>query len=160
MKLLYVVTAGLLILSALADRGKTYQALKVAWKRFAKIFPSFLTMLIFVSILTYLVPNELIVRYLGGAGNWVGLALASLFGSITLMPGFIAFPLSGLLLKQGVSYMTISAFTTTLMMVGVLTFPVEQKYFGTRAAFLRNLASLLVAVVVALCIGIVYGEVF
>ncbi len=54
------------------------------------------------------------------------------------MPGFIAFPLSGILLSKGVPYMVISAFTTTLMIVGVLSYPVEKAYFGTKVTIMRN----------------------
>lgn len=159
MTYLYLFTAAALVLSLANDQNKTLQALHIAGKRFTKILPSFLTMLVFVSILLYLIPNQMIITCLGGANKWMGLALGSVFGSLTLMPGFIAFPLSGLLLRQGVSYMAIAAFTTTLMMVGVLTFPVEQRYFGTKVALVRNAIGLGIALTVAVVVGIVYGEV-
>lgn len=120
----------------------------------------FLIMLVFVSLVLYLIPNETILYYLGSQNKWLGLLSASSFGSITLMPGFIAFPLSGILLKKGVSYLVLAAFTTTLMMVGVLTFPVEKEYFGSKVTILRNLMSFGIAMIVALMIGIFFGEVF
>jgi uncharacterized membrane protein YraQ (UPF0718 family) len=76
------------------------------------------------------------------------------------MPGYIAFPLGGILRGNGVSYMVISAFTTTLMMVGVLTFPVEKAYLGFKAALIRNILSFLIALIVAVFIGMFFGEVF
>ena len=90
----------------------------------------------------------------------MGLLLATVFGSLALMPGFIAYPLCGILLKKGVAYMVLSAFATTLMMVGILTFPVERTYLGTKVAVVRNLLSLLIALFVALITGIVFGEIF
>jgi uncharacterized membrane protein YraQ (UPF0718 family) len=74
------------------------------------------------------------------------------------MPGFIAFPLCGILLKKGVSYMVLSAFSTSLMMVGILTYPVEKAYFGVRVTVIRNIISLLIAVFTALIIGLYFGE--
>jgi uncharacterized membrane protein YraQ (UPF0718 family) len=74
------------------------------------------------------------------------------------MPGFIAFPLCGVLLERGALYMVLSAFSTTLMMVGVVTFPLERTYLGTRLALVRNVASLLIAIVVAVATGLVFGE--
>jgi uncharacterized membrane protein YraQ (UPF0718 family) len=74
------------------------------------------------------------------------------------MPGFIAFPLSGLLLNKGVSYTIIAVFTTTLMMVGILTYPVEKEFFGVKVTIIRNFLSLLIALIVALFIGVFYGE--
>jgi uncharacterized membrane protein YraQ (UPF0718 family) len=115
-------------------------------------------MLILVSIILFLVPDKTITDYLGNNNKFLGLILASFFGSITLMPGFIAFPLCGILLTKGVTYMVIAAFTTTLMMVGIITFPVEKEYFGVRVALIRNLISYLIALIIALAIGILFGE--
>jgi len=44
------------------------------------------------------------------------------------------------------------------MMVGVLTLPMESKFFGLKAALLRNGFSLLGAVIVALLMGLSYGS--
>ncbi len=44
--------------------------------------------------------------------------------------------------------MAISGFTTTLMMVGILSFPIEKTYFGFRVALVRNIVSLLIALTV------------
>jgi len=122
--------------------------------------PAFLTMLILVSIILYFITDKLISEYLGGDNTLVSTLLASFLGSITLMPGFIAFPLSGILLQKGVPYMVLSAFTTTLMMVGVLTYPVEKKYFGAKMTLLRNAASFLIALVIAVVTGLFFGEIF
>ena len=122
---------------------------------------AFLTMLVLVSIVLFLVPDKVISDYLGVASNkLVGVLLASFFGSITLMPGFIAYPLCGILLKKGVPYMVLSAFVTTLMMVGILTYPIEKEYFGIKVAIIRNVISLFIALVVAVMTGIFFGEMF
>ena len=76
------------------------------------------------------------------------------------MPGFIAFPLSGILLNKGVSYMVLSAFTTTLMMVGILTYPIEKEYFGVKVTIIRNIISFFIALAVAIMTGIFFGEIF
>jgi len=70
----------------------------------------------------------------------------------------VAFPLSGILLGKGVPYTVIAAFTTTLMMVGVVTFPLEKRFLGARVALVRNLAGLAVALVVSVAIGLFFGE--
>jgi len=113
-----------------------------------------------VSIVLYLVPDEAISRYLGHENKGLSLLIAYALGSISLMPGFIAFPLCGMLLERGVLYMILSGFSTTLMMVGVLTFPVERAYLGTTVAILRNLISLVVAAVVTIIVGLCFGELF
>jgi uncharacterized membrane protein YraQ (UPF0718 family) len=71
----------------------------------------------------------------------------------------VAFPLSGILLSKGVAYMTLSAFTTTLMMVGVLTYPIEKHYFGVKVTIIRNALSFAAALVIAAATGLYFGEV-
>ena len=92
--------------------------------------------------------------------KFTGVALASLLGSVTVMPGFIAFPLAGILVQKGVAYMVIAAFTTTLMMVGVLTVPIEKAYFGLKVTVIRNVISFFIAIAVAIMIGLFFGEIF
>lgn len=157
---LYGIAGLALLVSVIANRDKTLKAVRIAVKRFIYILPAFLTMLVLVSIVLFLIPEEAISKYLGDNNKFIGVLLASFFGSITLMPGFIAFPLSGILLQGGVAYTVIAAFITTLMMVGVLTAPVESKYFGVKVTIIRNIASFFIALIVAGMIGISFGEIF
>jgi uncharacterized membrane protein YraQ (UPF0718 family) len=157
---LYCIAGLALLVSFIASRDKTLKALKIALKRFANILPAFLVMLMLISVALFLVPDEMISHYLGTGNKVIGVLMASILGSVTLMPGFIAYPLSGILLQKGVAYMVIAAFTTTLMMVGVLTYPVEKAYFGSKVTIVRNTVGLFIALCVAVVIGIFYGEIF
>ena len=157
---LYVVTGLALAISLIASRRKTVQALRISGRRFTTILPAFLMMLVLVSVVLLLIPDEVISNYLAGSNKFIGVLSASFFGSVTLMPGFIAFPLAGMLLTRGVAYMVLSAFTTTLMMVGVLTYPIEKQYFGAKVTIMRNALSLLIALVVAMVTGFFFGEIF
>lgn len=157
---LYIITLAALVISFFADRAKTYKALKIAWKKLSNISPAFIVMLIIISISLYFLPESSISKLLNNGNKYISVLIASLIGSITLLPGFIAFPLCGLLLKQGVLYMVISAFSTTLMMVGIISFPVEKEYFGTRTALLRNLICFIIALIVAFATGLFFGEIY
>lgn len=84
----------------------------------------------------------------------MGVFIASIIGSITLIPGFIAFPLASALLKNGAGYMQIGAFISTLMMVGIVTIPLEIKFFGKKAAVLRNSLAFVFSLFVALMLGV------
>lgn len=121
-----------------------------------RILPSILSVLILVSVVLYFLPNEVIVRYLGEESGFSGYVLAALGGSVALIPGFIAYPLAGLLVRTGVSYPVIAVFITTLMMVGVLTLPVEIRYFGVKASLLRNALYFLAALIIGTLIGVFY----
>ena len=56
--------------------------------------------------------------------------------------------------------MVVAAFITTLMLVGVATYPVEKEYFGIKATIWRNAAGFIIAAIIAISTGILYGEVF
>jgi uncharacterized membrane protein YraQ (UPF0718 family) len=157
--ILYIVTGVALIASVITSRSKTLAALILAAQRLAKILPAFLVMLVLFAVAITLVPRESVQGLLGRDSGPLGVAIAAAIGSITLMPGFIAFPLSGALLRQGVPYMVLAAFTTTLMMVGVLTYPLERQYFGRNVTLVRNALALLIALIAAAVIGLVFGEI-
>ncbi|MBN2565356.1 MAG: hypothetical protein JXB46_06565 [Candidatus Eisenbacteria bacterium] len=156
--MLYILTGVLLLASLSANRRKTLQALRVALGRFTGVAPAFVLMLVLVAVALYLMPEQAMLRALSPEGRWGAVGAALGLGSVSIMPGFIAFPLCGLLLERGALYMVLSAFSTSLMMVGVVTFPVEQAYLGVRLALVRNVVSLLIAVAVAVATGIFFGE--
>lgn len=156
----YAITGLILLISFIINKQKTIKAIKISFIKFRKIFSTFITMLILVSIILFLFPEEVISNYLGNSSKFISVLLASFIGSITLMPGFVAFPLSGILLTKGVPYMVLSAFTTTLMMVGILTYPIEKEYFGIKVTIIRNILSFFIALAVAIITGIFFGEIF
>jgi uncharacterized membrane protein YraQ (UPF0718 family) len=155
----FYVTVILLTLSFFFDRSKTEKALLLAFKKFVFILPSFLIMLILISIILFLFPQEKIIDYLDYGSDMVNIILSALIGSISAVPGFIAFPLAGILREHGISYTIIASFTTTLMMVGTITFPVEATYLGKRVALIRNVIGFIIAIIVALLIGLYFGEI-
>jgi|SRR6056297_283402 len=155
---LYIISIIFLSISYFFSKEKTIKALKTAWKKFRKILPTYLKLLIILSFVL-LVSDDIIIKYLGGNSTLLGLIMGLITGSITMMPGFIAYPLSGILLEKGVSYMVIAAFITTLMMVGVITYPVEKEYMGKKATIVRNISSFIIAAVIAIAAGLLYGEV-
>lgn len=156
MEILAIIAAIAIIASLIADLRKTWNGMKKGLVMFVKILPAILSVLILVSIFLYLIPNELIVEYLGEDAGLTGYVFAAIAGSIALIPGFIAYPLAGILVKTGVSYPVIAVFITTLMMVGILTLPVEIKFFGIRVSLLRNTLYFLGALIVGFLIGLFY----
>ncbi|NLK06845.1 MAG: permease, partial [Spirochaetales bacterium] len=96
---------------------------------------------------------DTILKIIGAESGWLGVVLAAIVGAITLIPGFVAFPTAALLLNGGAGYMQIGAFISTLMMVGIVTLPVEFKYFGKRLAIYRNILAFFFSFLVAFVIG-------
>ena len=157
--ILYAVTILALLLSVAKDKGKTKTALKKAWKAFENIMPEFLGVIFLVGIMLGIFNAELISKIIGEQSGWMGVILSAVVGAITLIPGFIAFPTAAMLLEHGAGYMQIGAFISALMMVGVVTIPVEIKYFGRKLTLARNGLAFMFCFIVAYIIGKVVGGV-
>lgn len=150
---IYIFTALALGLSVYKSKQKTMQALKKAWKSLENILPQLLAIVMVIGVaLSYLTPEQ-ISQFMGAESGFWGVFIASIIGSITLIPGFIAFPLSAALLNNGAGVMQIAAFISTLMMVGIITIPLEIQYFGKKAALLRNGLAYTFSIIVALIMG-------
>ena len=156
-KVLYGLAAAGLLLSFCRDRGRTKLALKKAWSSFEKILPFLLAVLLLIGAALSVLDAETISRLLGAESGAAGMLAAAAVGCITLIPGFVAFPLAASLLRAGAGYGQIAMFLSTLMMVGVVTLPLEAKYFGRRTALKRNALFLVLAAAGAWVIGGVMG---
>jgi uncharacterized membrane protein YraQ (UPF0718 family) len=155
----YTAAITLTIASLVKNRQKTKKAFIKAWKAFENILPQFISIMVIIGVAMTLLDPETISHIIGSESGWLGVALAAVIGAITLMPGFVAFPTAALLLAGGAGYMQIGAFVSSLMMVGVVTLPMEFKVFGKKVALLRNAFALVFAFAVAFVIGKVMGEI-
>jgi uncharacterized membrane protein YraQ (UPF0718 family) len=154
---LYLLAVILLMVSYKRDKKKTKMALKKAWKSFENILPQILTILAFLGMVLALLSPDVISHLLGQKAGWQGMIIASIIGSITLMPAFIAFPIAAMLLKNGAGLVQLAVFVSTLTMVGIVTLPLEMKYFGKKISIMRNMFAYLFSFIVALVIGVVLG---
>lgn len=155
--ILYGVTVLLLSISFFKDKQKTRLSLKKAWKAFENILPQFLVVILLVGVMLAVLNADVISKMIGSDSGWLGVALAALVGAVTLIPGFVAFPMAAMLLQGGAGYMQIGAFVSALMMVGVVTMPIEIKYFGLKLTIWRNALAFVFSFLVAYIIGLAVG---
>ncbi|MCR5563337.1 MAG: hypothetical protein K6F46_08230 [Desulfovibrio sp.] len=150
---LYGITAILLLWSWRRDKKKSVAALKKGWKAFENLLPQFLPIILLIGLGLAVLEPSTISRILGKESGLTGMALAAVLGSIILMPGFIAFPLAASLLAAGAGYGQIAMLLTTLMMVGIVTLPLEISYFGKWLAIKRNALAFVYSVIASFAIG-------
>lgn len=151
--IIYIITIILFGISYYKDKNKTKKVVKKAWKAFENILPQFLSVIVLVGIMLSVFNAEFISKIIGSESGWYGVLLSAFVGAVTLIPGFVAFPTADMLLKKGAGYMQIAVFVSTLMMVGIITAPIEIKYFGKRLTLIRNVLAFLFSFVVAYIIG-------
>lgn len=151
---IYCLLAIGLIASLMKSKEKTKKAFKIAGKAFFKSAPSLLTVLGIVGLTLGTLTPETISKFVGAEAGFTATILASIIGAITLIPSLVAFPLAGSLLRSGATVMTVSAFVTTLVMVGIVTAPMEIKELGKKFTLLRNGFGFLAALVIAGIMGV------
>jgi uncharacterized membrane protein YraQ (UPF0718 family) len=157
--ILWICTVIALLVSFIRSTEKTFAAVKIAIRRMWNISPLFLLVMALFAISVTIVPQSLISKAIGSDSGVGGLVIAIVIGSIAMMPGFIAFPLCGALLSQGVPYYVLAGFTLALMNVGFVTLPMQIQYLGLKVVIVRNLIGLLAAILVAAVVAFAFGEV-
>ena len=151
--ILYSLSLILLIISFLKDKSKTKKAITLGLKSLENIMPQFLCIIITVGILLSFFTTDTISKILGNNSGFFGIILADIIGSITMMPTFVAFSLGHTLLLNGAGYAQVGTLISSLTLVGIMTFTLESKYIGKRAALLRNMIAFIFSIVVGIILG-------
>lgn len=151
--ILYIMAITFTALSFIKNPTRTQKGLKKSFKMFMKLLPQLLALFLFVGMTLAIVDQALISALMGEQSGIIGVVFASLIGAITLLPGFVAFPLASNLLSHGAGIAQIAAFVSSLMMVGVATFALESKTVGRKVALLRNGLAFVFTFVIAIVIG-------
>ncbi|MBA7527976.1 hypothetical protein ES705_20158 [subsurface metagenome] len=153
--LINLFAIGCLIFAFTKDRAKTKQSVEVAVKSFFRILPPVLIIIILIGLLLGFVPPSEISKVIGEQSGFSGVLLIALLGSILHIQAFISFPLAASILESGASISAVAAFITTLTMVGTATLPLEMRELGKKIALLRNGISFVIAIVIALIMGVI-----
>ena len=144
----------LLAVSFFKDRAKTVQALRSALRSGAGLAPTLLGILVVIGLIMGFVTSATIGRILGEGSGIIGVLTAALLGSVLHIPSLVSFPLGGSLLRSGASVTVIAVFITTLTMVGFMTLPMEISILGKRFTLLRNVLSIIAALIIGLLVGV------
>ncbi|MFW6159964.1 MAG: permease [Acidobacteriota bacterium] len=153
--LINVLALGCLVFAVFKDRKKARQSLIAAAKSFLRILPLVLMIIVIVGLFSAFIPPSQIMKFIGDQAGWSGILAIAALGAVLHIPALISYPLAASLLQSGATIASVAAFITTLTMVGVVTLPLEIKELGLRLAVLRNGLSFIIAVFIALVMGIV-----
>jgi uncharacterized membrane protein YraQ (UPF0718 family) len=114
---------------------------------------SILSIIFLIGLILTILPPESIAEFVGKQSLLLATVISAAFGTVTLIPAFIAFPLVGTLVHAGVGVVPAVAFLTTLTMVGIVTLPLERREFGLKFAVARNGLSFIFAIIIAIVMG-------
>ncbi|MFW6376211.1 MAG: permease [Thermoplasmatota archaeon] len=151
---LIILAVSLLVWSSLKDKKKTIEGLGIAKNMFRGIAVEIISILALIGLFLTLVPPGTIKTVLGDTSVFVSTLISAGFGTVTLIPAFVAFPLASSLVNEGAHLVAMAAFITTLTMVGFITAPIEIKYFGKKFTLIRNVLSFTAAILISLGMGL------
>ncbi len=142
-----------LLIAFTKDKKKTIKSLKIAALSFIKILPMVFIIIILIGLILGFVTSDQISRFIGEQSGFLGILLIGIVGTLLHIPSLLSFPLAASLLENGASISAVTAFITTLTMIGVITLPLEIKELGNKIALLRNGLSFIIAIIIALIMG-------
>lgn len=151
----WIIAIVLTIISLVKDKKKTFEAMKKSKGMMGSLIGEIVGIIFLIGLVLTFIPPESIEKVLGTSNVLFSTVLAAVVGSVTLIPAFVAFPLVGSFISIGASIIPAVAFLTTLTMVGIVTFPLEKKEFGTKFALTRNILSFGFAIIIALGMGVI-----
>ncbi|MBP0723683.1 hypothetical protein J5Y03_00615 [Bacillus sp. RG28] len=152
---LYTIAIVLTSISFMKDRTKTTDALLKSWRMFRNLLPDILSIMLFVGLSLSLLTPSLISSIIGEKSGIMGIVYSTIIGSFALIPSFIVFPLGHTLLQNGAGLPQVAVLMSTLMSVGIVTLPMEQKLFGRSFAYTRNAAGIVMSLLFAYIIWVV-----
>lgn len=153
--ILLVITIIALVISLFKDKKKTVGSILSAKGMMGGMISDIVGVLLLIGLILAVIPPETIKSLLGGNNVILSTIGSAIVGTITLIPAFVAFPLVGSLKNNGANLVVLTAFLTTLTMVGFVTFPLEKETFGTKFALKRNIISFFAAIFIAICVGVI-----
>ncbi len=124
------------------------KALSNAFKTLYTIFPMLLAVIGLVGLFeTYITPEMLQSLFNGSPlyDTFVG----TLVGGVSVGQPFLSYIIGGELLEEGISLYAVTAFILSFVTLGVVQLPFEYTLFGLRFTVVRNLLSLLFALIIA-----------
>lgn len=152
---LWVLSLSVLIFTVKKRRTASIKALKMSKSMMKNMVSNILGILLLIGLVQAFISTEVITDFLGASGNTLSVLIAGVVGSVTLIPAFVAFPLVASFVDAGVNTTSAVTFLTTLTMVGVVTIPLEKQEFGAKFTFLRNICSFIIAIAIAVVMGVV-----
>jgi uncharacterized membrane protein YraQ (UPF0718 family) len=113
------------------------------------VFPFILGTILLVSLMITLVPKSFYMKIF--SGNVITDSLiGGLVGSVSVGTPITSYIFGGEMLEQGISLIAVTAFLVAWVTVGIVQLPAEAYILGKKFALLRNLASFILSIVVAI----------
>jgi len=153
----YGMALFLLIYIGIKDRAMAKGVVVKSLKGFMHLLPQMSFIMLVMGISLAILTPEAISGIIGEDSGFWGYFIAIGIGSVSLIPSFITIPLGATLVENGAGLSQVTGFISALMGVGIVTYPMEKKYFGKKFAIYRNVGCLFMTIVFVVVIHFTLG---
>lgn len=135
-------------------------AMTTAWRKTNRMFlqamPILAGMLLLVGLVVTFLPHSLSRELFSGMPLLDALE-GAVFGSLATGQPVVSYILGKGLLEAGIGWVAVTALILSWVTVGIVQLPAESMMLGLRFAVWRNGISFVLAVIVALLVGFMFG---
>ncbi|MGB5965736.1 MAG: permease [Sulfurimonadaceae bacterium] len=124
------------------------KALASAFKTLYTIFPMLLSVVGLVGLFQTFVTPEMLQSLFSGSPLHDTL-VGTFGGGVSVGQPFLSYIIGGELLKEGISLYAVTAFILSFVTLGLVQLPLEYSLFGMRFTLIRNLLSLIFALLIS-----------
>jgi len=119
------------------QKGVHIQGLKASGNLLLQIIPLLVFAFIVAGMVQFLIPREIISRWVGMESGFRGILIGSIMGGLTPGGPFLTMPVAAGLLRVGASIGTMVAFLTAWSLWAVVRMPMEIGIMGWKFTLIR-----------------------
>ncbi len=119
------------------QKGIHIQGLKTAGNMLIQIIPLLIFAFIVAGTAQFLIPREIVSRWVGAESGFRGILIGTAMGSLTLGGPFVTMPIAAGLLRVGASIGTMVAFLTAWSLLAFTRMPMEIGIMGWKFTLIR-----------------------
>ena len=119
------------------QKGVHIQGLKASGDMLIQIIPLLIFAFLIAGMVQFLIPREIISRWVGAESGFRGLLIGTAMGSIAPGGPFVSMPIAAGLLRTGANVGTMVAFLTAWSLIAFSRIPLELGIMGWKFVLIR-----------------------
>jgi len=157
--IMVVIAIALLIVAYQKGGGEHILGLKAARNILLQIMPLLIFAFIIAGTIQYVIPAELISKWIGNESGLRGIFLGSVVGGFTPGGPYIAMPIAAGLLQSGANIGTMVAFMTGWSLLAFTRLPLEVGLMGWKFTAIRLACTLMLPVLAGLIANLFFSKI-
>ena len=119
------------------QKGVHIEGLKASWNMILQIIPLLIFSFLIAGMVQFLLPQEVISKWVGAESGLRGLLVGTAMGSIAPGGPFVSMPVAAGLLRMGANIGTMVSFLTAWSLIAVWRLPLEMGIMGWKFVLIR-----------------------